>query len=290
MKSVFAYQDYRAFLQDYFDEMKGRKLLSWRIFAKQAGFTSPSYLKLVCQGKTNLSSAGINQVAAALDLKSVELDYFKILANFNQSKNPEEKKKYLMQMGDLAQSKKVKVLNEIMYAFFSSWLNPVVRELAPHITSTKPSEIARRFVLEVSPEEVKETLQFLTKNKFLVKNSDGRYEQVDRVLASQNRDITATVLRSFHRQMSDLAVESLEKGNIDERHFSELFIDVSKEGYHKIVNEIMEFRRKIMDIAAQDQGLERIYSMNIQLFPLTHKNTSYPKQRKQKNKTKEESA
>lgn len=280
MKSVFAYQDYRAFLQDYFDEMKGRKLLSWRIFAKQAGFSSPSYLKLVCQGKTNLSAAGVNQVAEALDLKSVELDYFKILVNFNQAKNTEEKQKYLNQMGNLAQSKKVKVLNEIMYAFFSSWLNPVVRELAPHITSTKPSEIARRFVLEVSPEEVKETLQFLTKNKFLVKNSDGRYEQVDRVLASQNRDITATVLGSFHRQMSELAMESLEKSHVDKRHFSELFVDLSKEGYHKVVNEIMEFRRKIQDIAAQDQGLDRVYSLNMQLFPLTHKNTSSPEKKK----------
>lgn len=287
MKSVFAYQDYRVFLQDYFDEMKSRKLLSWRIFAKQAGFSSPSYLKLVCQGKTNLSSAGINQVAVALDLKSVELDYFKILVNFNQAKNAEEKQKYLNQMGNLAQSKKVKVLNEIMYAFFSSWLNPVIREMAPHITSTKPSEIARRFVSEVSAEEVKSTLQFLTKNNFLVKAPDKRYVQVERTLASQNRDITATVLRTFHRQMSDLAIESLEKGNIDERHFSELFLDVSKEGYHKIVNEIMEFRRKIMDIAAQDQGLERIYSMNIQLFPLTHKNTSYPKQKRKKAKVEE---
>lgn len=279
MKSVFAYQDYRIFLQDYFDEMKARKLLSWRIFAKQAGFSSPSYLKLVCQGKTNLSSAGINQVAVALDLKSVELDYFKILVNFNQAKNAEEKQKYLIQMGNLAQSKKVRVLNEIMYAFFSSWLNPVVREMAPHITSTKPSEIARRFVSEVSAEDVKATLQFLTKNHFLTKTSDGHYEQVDRELASQNRDVTATVLRTFHRQMSELAVESLEKSGIDEHHFSELFVGLSKEGYHKVLNEIIEFRRKVQDIAAQDQGLDRIYSLNLQLFPLTHKNTSSPKQK-----------
>lgn len=279
MKSVFAYQDYRVFLQDYFDEMKSRKLLSWRIFAKQAGFSSPSYLKLVCQGKTNLSSAGINQVAVALDLKSVELDYFKILVNFNQSKTPEEKQKYLIQMGNLAQSKKVKVLNEIMYAFYSSWLNPVIREMAPRVSSTRPSEIARRFVSEVSAEEVKSTLQFLTKSNFLVKTPDGHYEQVERTLASQNRDITATVLRSFHRQMSELAVESLEKSSIDERHFSELFVDLSKEGYHKVLNEIIEFRRKIQDIAAQDQELNRIYSLNMQLFPLTHKNTSSPKQK-----------
>lgn len=279
MKSVFAYQDYRVFLQDYFDEMKSRKLLSWRIFAKQAGFSSPSYLKLVCQGKTNLSNAGINQVAVALDLKSVELDYFKILVNFNQAKNAEEKQKYLNQMGNLAQSKKVKVLNEIMYAFFSSWLNPVIREMVPRVSSTRPSEIARRFVSEVSAEEVKSTLQFLTKNNFLVKTPDGHYKQVERTLASQNRDITATVLRSFHRQMSELAVESLEKSSIDERHFSELFVDLSKEGYHKVLNEIIEFRRKIQDIATQDQELNRIYSLNMQLFPLTHKNTSSPKQK-----------
>ena len=52
MKPITEYQDYRLYMQDYYDEKKRLSAFSWRDFSHAAGFSSPTYLKLVCEGKT----------------------------------------------------------------------------------------------------------------------------------------------------------------------------------------------------------------------------------------------
>ena len=37
----------------------------------------------------------------------------------------------------------------------------------------------------------------------------------------------------------------------------------------KIVEELAEFRKKVVAIATEDDGMDRVYRLNLQLFPLT---------------------
>ena len=54
---VFTYIDFRLFLKDAFEAVKARApRLSYRTFAKKAGFSSPNFLQMVIQGKRNLNS------------------------------------------------------------------------------------------------------------------------------------------------------------------------------------------------------------------------------------------
>lgn len=68
MKPIFEYRDYREYMRDFYEERKRCSAFTWREFAKLAGFSSSGYLKLVCDGKTRLSLAGIPQVASAMNL------------------------------------------------------------------------------------------------------------------------------------------------------------------------------------------------------------------------------
>ena len=77
MKSVTEYEDYRIYMQDYYNEKKRLSSFSWREFARASGFTSPTYLKLVCEGKTRLSPQGAEKVGNAMELAGFELEYFK---------------------------------------------------------------------------------------------------------------------------------------------------------------------------------------------------------------------
>lgn len=273
MKSILEYQDYRTYIKDYYTEMKARRLLSWRIFAKQAGFVSPSYIKLVCENKTNLSDDGIEQLSKAMELRGFENEHFRLLVHLNQAKLLEEKQKLLIQAADFAKKYKVNILDRDMFNYFSNWLNPVLRELAPDVSSIKASEIARRFVPQVTGAEVKRSLKFLVNNGFLVQNEDGTYRQVEKNISSSNKDITLAALRELHRQLGTIALDSLDNVPVNERDFSEVIIGVTKEAYDKILAEIADFRKKVIAIATQDNGMDRVYSLNIQMIPLTHKNT-----------------
>ena len=56
MKSIFEYIDYRRYLKDYYDfQKKTKKYFSYRFFAQKAGINSPILLKMVFDGKRNLS-------------------------------------------------------------------------------------------------------------------------------------------------------------------------------------------------------------------------------------------
>lgn len=76
MNSILQYQDYRRFLQDYYDWKKRRSVFSWRDFSRMAGFTSPVFLKQVCEGKANLGKKATVKVADAFGFVGIERDYF----------------------------------------------------------------------------------------------------------------------------------------------------------------------------------------------------------------------
>ncbi len=85
------YSDFREFLRDFYQERKPYGF-SFREFSKLAGYSSPVFLKLVIEGKANLSERGTERVANATGLVGADVEYFRILVAMNQSKNAEEKK------------------------------------------------------------------------------------------------------------------------------------------------------------------------------------------------------
>lgn len=84
--------DYRAFLNSMYNYLKIEKPgFSYRSFAKAAGLNSPSFLKLVMDGKRNLTDESIEKFAHAFMLNQEESEYFRTLVKYNQSGSTEEK-------------------------------------------------------------------------------------------------------------------------------------------------------------------------------------------------------
>ena len=64
IEHLFDYDDYRRFLEDYFEEQKSLKpVFSHRFFAAKAGFSSSSYCLNVIRGRFNLSIKSIDKLA-----------------------------------------------------------------------------------------------------------------------------------------------------------------------------------------------------------------------------------
>ena len=91
MRPITEYQDYRKYMRDYYEERKRSSLFSWREFSRLAGFSSPNYLQLVCEGKSRVSKNGIDGVADAMGLEGVDRDYFCAMVHFGDAKNDEKK-------------------------------------------------------------------------------------------------------------------------------------------------------------------------------------------------------
>ena len=143
MKSVIEYEDYRLFMNDYYQWKKRTSAFSWREFTKKGGFTSPNYMKLVCEGKSGLSKAGIERAADAMNLIGAEREYFRQLVKFGQSKKDSDKKAAYSEMKEIASAHKVRVLEGESVSFYESWKYPVLRELAPLMPRAKKRSATR---------------------------------------------------------------------------------------------------------------------------------------------------
>lgn len=267
MKPIVEYSDFRQYMLDYYEERKRRSVFSWREFSRIAGFTSSSYMKVVCDGKSKLSRIGVERTGAAMGLVGFEMEYFRAMVEFGQAATEEKKKAAYENMLAIAKIHKVRVLEGDLFEFYDSWQNPVVRELAPLMPGATPGEIAKKCYPEMTAAEVQQSLNFLTKAGLLKKAGDSAFVQAETSITG-TPDATRLALRGMHRQMSKLATPALDLP-VEQRNFSGVTMGVSRESYERIVKVLDECRRQIIAIAADDKNIDQVYRLNLQLFPLT---------------------
>ncbi|MCF0216453.1 MAG: TIGR02147 family protein [Fibrobacteraceae bacterium] len=272
MKPVMEYQNFRVYIREFYTEGHQRSGFTWRDFAKAAGYSSPVFLKLVCDGKANLSEVGVERTASAMGLVGVDLSYFRALVAFNQEKNTAQKKAHFKVMREIAKENASSLVGEDQYDYYESWVNPVVRELAPKIKGATASKIAEQVEFGTSTAEVKKALALLQKVGLLSKDDNGNFVQSSKAITTGSLDVASLSVREMHRQMGELAVRSLDEVDVAKRDISGLTIGISEDGFFKISKEIEDFRRRVSSIVMNDRGDERVYRMNIQLFPLTKNN------------------
>lgn len=267
MKPIVEYSDFRQYMLDYYEERKRRSVFSWREFSKIAGFTSSSYMKVVCDGKSKLSRIGVERTGAAMGLVGFEMEYFRAMVEFGQAATEEKKKAAYENMLAIAKVHKVRVLEGDLFEFYDSWQNPVIRELAPLMPGATPGEIAKKCYPEMTAAEVQQSLNFLTKAGLLKKAGDSAFVQAETSITG-TPDATRLALRGMHCQMSKLATPALDLP-VEQRNFSGVTMGVSRESYERIVKVLDECRRQIIAIAADDKNIDQVYRLNLQLFPLT---------------------
>lgn len=268
MNPIIEYTNFRKFMRDFYEEKKLRHAFSWREFSKSAGFSSSSYMKVVCDGKSKLSKVGVERTGQAMGLVGFEMDYFRAMVKFGQEETDAKKKAAFEEMRAIAKMHKVRVINSDLFDFYESWQNPTLRELAPMMPGATPGELAKKCCNEISAEEVKNSLNFLAKNDFLKKIGDNTFEQTAKSIVG-NPESTQLALRDMHREMAGLAAASLDLPR-NERNFTGVTMGISKDSYERIVKVMNDCLRQVVAIANEDTNIDQVYRMNLQLFPLTH--------------------
>ena len=274
MKDVLEYTSYRQYIADYYADRKAKSAFTWQEFTRAAGFSSPVHLKYASEGKLNLSDAAAQRVAQAMHLAGYEQDYFCEMVRFDNAKTDAEKKDAFSKMLSIADAHKTKIIEGDSFRYFDSWKNPVLRELAPAMPGAKPLALARACRPEITAAEVSESLNFLVKADLLKKDKDGNYIQTEKGVTTGPMEVTPVAVRGMHRQMGEFALDAIEGVPQDERHFSGLTLGITRKAYEEIVQEIAEFRKRIITIATREDDTDEVYRLNVQFFPMTNKSSN----------------
>lgn len=268
MKPIVEYQDYRKYMNDYYEERKRCSIFSWREFSRLAGFTSPNYIKLVCEGKSRLSKNGVEGVASAMGLEGVDRDYFFAMERFGDARSDATKMQAFNEMQKIAKENRLRVVDAEAFRYFESWVNPVMRELAPIMPGAKPLELARQCYPVVSAAEVRQALDFLTHADFLKKVGVDSYEQTGKVVTGSSEAIPLA-LRSMNRRMAKFAASAIDEIPPEKRHVVGVTLGISETTYQWLVQKLETLRQQVVAMAAKEKDYDKVYRLNLQLFPLT---------------------
>ena len=268
MKPITEYQNYREYMRDFYEERKRSSLFSWREFSKLAGFASPNFMQLVCEGKSRLSKTGVEKVADAMGLAGADRDYFFAMERFGDARSDSMKLQAFNEMQKIAKENRLRVVDAEAFKYFESWVNPVLRELAPIMPGAKPLELARQCIPVVSAAEVRHSLDFMCHAEFLKKIGEDTYVQTEKVVTGSSEAIPLA-LRSMNRQMSKFATEAIDEVPPEKRHITGVTFGISEETYQWLVQKLETLRQQVIAMAAKEKEYDKVYRLNLQLFPLT---------------------
>ncbi len=146
--NIYQYRSYQKYLKDIFDYKKEvNSAFSFRKFAAKADFSSASFLKLVIDGKRNLSMDSIAKVARGFELTTCEQAFLKLLVEMSLTSDEVQKIQIYKEMNHIAVKKKVTpqlIQNPELLNKLNEWLQAgedLKREILSHLEDDASDEI-----------------------------------------------------------------------------------------------------------------------------------------------------
>ena len=270
MRDVLTYTSYRELIKDYYDAKKSENpSFSYQVFAQRSGFKAKTYLLDIISGKRPLSKKSLLNVATAMGLKKRETDYFETLVNFNNSKSSKEKEYYFERLKSLAGRTGAQKITSNQYDYFSQWYHVAIRELVT-MKGFKGNykTLAKKLNPRITPKQAKDSVQLLLRLGMIQKMASGTFKQKDPQISTGDELYSLAVLK--HQQETlKLANEALERIPVENRDISTVTAGISYKCFGVVKQEIQLFRKRLLSIIEEDQGVDVVYQINFQLFPLT---------------------
>lgn len=270
---IFNYTDYRKFLNDFYLEKKAHhRHFTVRYIAEQVGFKSASFFSQLVRGRSNISLELARKFSSFMNLTKTQSAYFETLILYNQAKSHEEKKNHFEKLITFRQSK-IKKIDSKYFEFYDKWYYSAIRELLYiyPFDGENYKTFAKLLEPSITPQQARKAISRLEKWGLVNKNKDGFYIRSDNESISTGLDAHSFYINNYQRAVLNLAQEAINNYTRDCRQFSTLTLSLSPGGYKKFLFELQEFRHKLLTVGEEDSEEDRIYQLNIQLFPLSKK-------------------
>jgi len=266
--NIYNFTDYRDFLKDRYRQLKSADpVFSFRHFSKNAGFGSPNYLKLVMDGKRNLSEEAIGKFAKGLRLDNHESEYFRYMVEYNQCENITKKRVYEAKLLYLRELFKVKNLIPELYDYYHDWYHAAIREMCKQApVKNDPAEIGQSLVPAISPEDTQKSIDLLIKLKFIGQTNDNHL--VAKEDAEMDKGTLVIAQKLHYEQMAELAAQSIYMQGPDTQDFESVTVSLP-------ASKVGELKRKIQELvqtfsaSSSHNPEDSVFQLNIQLFALT---------------------
>jgi len=266
---LLKYTDYRQFLKDYFQAHQlANPGFSLRHLAKQVNFPSHGLLQHLIDGKRNLTKKILAKLPSALGLNKEQSRYFEDLVFFNQAKKLDEKNFYYEKLVKSPLKSSFRLLEASQLQLFRKWFSVAILEMLNlKGFRNNPSWIASRFLPNVEPYEVEESLEMLLSTGIIKKTIHG-FKAAGPDITTHD-EVKSFLVKGYHDQMLKLAGWAQDEISSKERDISSVCFSIKESELPNLKKQIQLMRKELRNFAAENGEGERIVQLNIQLFPLS---------------------
>ncbi len=267
--NLYSYTNYRVYLKDFYAWKKSAlPAFSHRYFAQKAGLGSPNYLKLVIDGKRNLSRKSLTAFLTGLGLGGKKGEFFEHLVFFNQADTPADRNFHYEKLLKARAKAGLKPLEDAQFRIFSDWRNLALREMTGLKGFRKQASwVQKRLRRPISEAQVEAAFALLLEAGLLRKTANG-LRSVDVNITTRD-EVRNLMVRNYHRDMAALAADALEQVPAKERDISSITLPLRVGDFAKVKEHLQLMRKELLNLAADPGEGETLVQINLQCFPLT---------------------
>ena len=267
MPDIFAYLEYRDYLKDAYEERRTlQPFFSYRFIGNKVGMDS-SYLTRLFQKKLHLGDDLVERMASVFGLEGSGLEYFQTLVAFNKARTEAKARVFheqLMRLRGVGYS----VVRDDQQEYFSNWIHVALRSLLDYQRFDGDYEaLGASLSPPVSAEEAKQAV-FLLERLGMARRVEHGYEILDTHLHSGENWISEAI-KTFQKTTMELASRSMDAVPASRRDISTMTMNIDATTLEDLRIMVREFQENVAKLVENASHSDRVYQMNIQIFPLS---------------------
>ena len=275
------YMNYREYLAAFYQfkrkSSKGSlRAYNYAVFSAAANIKSPNYLKMIIEGKRNLSDDMIGKFGKALGLNKEQTEEFRLLVQFTQATDPADRNMYLKKMSEHRVAGKLKSgeIDRKSFEKVPNWVAWIIYAMVDQEGVAFDTASLKNLLRgKASDDEIENALNTLLSSGDLQRDEATGAIKKARSLTESPEDIPVALVRKLQSQLMYLGLESIYQDQPTDREFGTLTMSLTKAEFEEIKFKLRQMRKglnKDNSIARMKSKGERVYQLNIQLFPVTN--------------------
>ncbi|MDQ3002750.1 MAG: TIGR02147 family protein, partial [Fibrobacterota bacterium] len=209
-------------------------------------------------------------VAMAFKLGKLETEFFQILVSYAQARTNDEKDLFYQKILRNKRYATTKVLDRSQYDFFSHWYIPVVRELLTHKDFKGDCAwIAERIYPRISLTQVESAKKILEELDMVEWDIGSDRWRCTETSVRTDSEPAHLALRNYHMSVIQMAHDSLKNFKPADRDIRSITLGLSESGYLELKSRMENIWKDLLDFAGTQNETEKVYQVNLQLFPMT---------------------
>lgn len=282
MPKVGNYLDFRQLLLDYYNyrrelSKKDIRQYNYAVFSAAADIKSPNYLKMIIEGRRNLSDDMIGKFAKAMGLNKEQTEEFRLLVLFGQASDPAERNMFLKALNEKRVDGKLKSgeIDQKTWDKVPGWISWILYSMVDQENvSFEPAKLRELLRNKASVDEIEGALKNLISSGELTRDNDSGEVKKARSLMESAEDVPVALVRKLQAELMYLGLESLFQDSATEREFGSATLSLTKQEFEELRFQLRKIRKDAQKNIAVKRTMgkgERVYQMNLQLFPVTNK-------------------